>query len=1180
MKQNILLLKLLGASALTAGAILGKLTIPTGVLESCLLFVDYLGSSDGKLQKRVRKRLQHFANSTSAVLDEQGVDEDELTHTLHVLLKALEKDPPTERDYAEAQKQAGAALALSRNPYMRLARNVLAKLYNTGKIDRAYFNHDVAELCLTQMYEQVFQDDELSKCLQPIFLEDIHRAAALSQQSPYEAFHENPRPGEDSAFKLLHARYRVVPFHDPKKRLANLLEWCDDVGSKLKVRIYRGSGGIGKTRLAIEAYVKLIEEDGTWGGGFLDKVAFATANQIGRRRVFYDFDKVFIVIDYAESVPEEIDAIIDAALEAMRENETLTVRIVLLARASGDWVDEIGTYKGRVNEYITENRLEEIGQREALSIPAGSERRELYDQAKQAMATALGLVKVQAIGKRNRDLSDADFGRPLNIVLAATLDVIPVEQTDRIGEDGQASTVQDALLSGIIGAEMRRLRDKFGNDDIGKCRQVLSLLTLSGTLNKKMALDLIAATPAFQGMSPWQIDEFVSGVAAFYSRDSNEFQGLVPDVIGEHFVARYGECSQFRAISTLLTPIAQRNAVHMIVRVLADGSRHGPDMRQRAVVLLGKLVTTKGTSRDYIHAYLCHTLCRQMHGGQRLVAYLCDAGALTPHEALSFVLSAGSLSDFIYLLSALDDASSDAIMEATKPASLNVLVHRAFDRMIVQNPFGKSKGKYEKTYQMLAGKLDMVELMDAVVGDAATYDSLLMLADAWPTTFAKQAFDAMTPKQISTVHKETRSQGKPPFHFASGVASGRPAARVVFNTLGLEKVCDILADSLNMGQFAGLWRKASKPMKPKLAQQIGLFRSDQWEAVAERSNAYDVAGFLGGPFEQMQEPAQNRVKKLITSQKAGFVRRCDSWHQRSSADFRLRVIHTKNKSVQRAVKSMQTALKQWSTRIKPHSLQKLERWGHADLRDKVAAYGFIWKHRKDLRGELCKQLWQILPPQKNWGSENYYPLVRIMQILRRKECALLDPELSQKLFQAAMTLIPYKSDHVGLLHQAWVLWDATAMMMVCQPDQSREIPISVPEYFVSELSQLGQLVEASDRNKDGLDRSAVLSIAGIISLTTDRFDGALAVELKRLIGADEILSATDGNGFNSAVSFAIASHGALLTFDSAEKLDRIRHDTRLEALRRLRELPSRDASIEWLKDVIAVKNVNRGAMVT
>ncbi|MGW4380638.1 trypsin-like peptidase domain-containing protein [Kitasatospora sp. NPDC004531] len=138
---------------------------------------------------------------------------------------------------------------------------------------------------------------------------------------------EDPRPSW-----WLDTRNQVVPFA-PRPELDGLLAWCEDP-SRPAVRLVTGSGGTGKTRLAMRLCRTLGRRG--WIAGFLPhgqataRAALAAAVGAGYR--------VLLVLDYAETRREELRTLLEGAA-GFRDS----VRILLLARSGGPWWTTVST---------------------------------------------------------------------------------------------------------------------------------------------------------------------------------------------------------------------------------------------------------------------------------------------------------------------------------------------------------------------------------------------------------------------------------------------------------------------------------------------------------------------------------------------------------------------------------------------------------------------------------------------------------------------------------------------------------------------------------------------------------------------------------------------------------------------------------------------------------------------
>jgi CHAT domain-containing protein len=96
---------------------------------------------------------------------------------------------------------------------------------------------------------------------------------------------------------LLQAEFGVVPFHGREQEMADLRAWC--LGEEpLRVRLYTGAGGMGKTRLALEA-ARALRAAG-WRTGFLEPEALASPQEAWTK-VARPGGRVLVVVDYAET---------------------------------------------------------------------------------------------------------------------------------------------------------------------------------------------------------------------------------------------------------------------------------------------------------------------------------------------------------------------------------------------------------------------------------------------------------------------------------------------------------------------------------------------------------------------------------------------------------------------------------------------------------------------------------------------------------------------------------------------------------------------------------------------------------------------------------------------------------------------------------------------------------------
>ncbi|MGI8335193.1 methyltransferase domain-containing protein [Actinomadura scrupuli] len=136
-----------------------------------------------------------------------------------------------------------------------------------------------------------------------------------------------PAPADPAA--LLRAEHEVLPFR-PRPELDRLVEWCrHDTGSP--AALVTGVLGAGKTRLGLHLTTRL--RGFGWSAGLLSVSAPPEAlERLGETRL-----PSLVVIDDAEARPDHVRA----ALRSLATAPGMSSRLLLLARAGGDWLDRL-----------------------------------------------------------------------------------------------------------------------------------------------------------------------------------------------------------------------------------------------------------------------------------------------------------------------------------------------------------------------------------------------------------------------------------------------------------------------------------------------------------------------------------------------------------------------------------------------------------------------------------------------------------------------------------------------------------------------------------------------------------------------------------------------------------------------------------------------------------------------
>lgn len=131
--------------------------------------------------------------------------------------------------------------------------------------------------------------------------------------------------------RLLDPRHELVSFIGRETELEALISWCedDDAGS---LRLITGPGGVGKTRLAVEFSDRIRMRNWT-----SERVADGQeAHAISALRAL-SHTRALLVVDYAETRVQ-----LKQMLAELARYQGERVRVLLIARSTGDWWDLLG----------------------------------------------------------------------------------------------------------------------------------------------------------------------------------------------------------------------------------------------------------------------------------------------------------------------------------------------------------------------------------------------------------------------------------------------------------------------------------------------------------------------------------------------------------------------------------------------------------------------------------------------------------------------------------------------------------------------------------------------------------------------------------------------------------------------------------------------------------------------
>ncbi|BAJ63518.1 tetratricopeptide repeat protein [Anaerolinea thermophila] len=219
-----------------------------------------------------------------------------------------------------------------------------------------------------------------------------------------------------SAF-LLDARYRLVKYGGKafEQALDDLCNWAKQLEGQsppLGLRLYTAAGGSGKTRLLLEAALKL-REDGWWAG-------FIGENNLSPQQaeiLTQDCRPTFIVVDYLEMRSQAVLNLLKAMAKTISEQtRKAPLALVLAERHYPHWLKQETqrgsdpSYSGLVELY----RLLDFKEHSLPTFTNPQERAEFFRTARDTLKSRLNLAG-ESIDYLPEDLSE----RPLYLLLLA-----------------------------------------------------------------------------------------------------------------------------------------------------------------------------------------------------------------------------------------------------------------------------------------------------------------------------------------------------------------------------------------------------------------------------------------------------------------------------------------------------------------------------------------------------------------------------------------------------------------------------------------------------------------------------------------------------------------------------------------------------------------------------------------
>lgn len=443
--------------------------------------------------------LERAMADTETIIGRYGLTADELT--------AAGLDP--DRAVAIVIARAESSLADLDEAEEALCRRAVAQVYRT-LVERLAGRPEMTTAYRREMLRRLDGLADLPELIrQAIATAQAHMLVA----DPAMRWHGDRFPSS----ALLRPEYRVVPFWGRDDMIDGILAWAAE-GSDVSLRLYVGAGGMGKTRLMIEACGRL--RLAGWRAGFLHE-STATADQLavlGR-----DARGVVVVVDYSETRPGAVSRLIDAALAA-----TVPVRVLLLARSTADWWPRLRQLPDAVGDFLNGPA---VGVH-VVSALAGdaADRATVYRRARAAFRDTLGSDAPEPADPG--DLDAQAYERVLFLLIRA---LAAVEGEDVEGGRG--------LLDYALRREQRFWDDGMRESDLAilagrPVRQAAALATLAGNVHSfEQAINLVGTAPLLRDQPSAALGRVADLLHRLYPGES-WLGGVQPDLLGEHLVAR------------------------------------------------------------------------------------------------------------------------------------------------------------------------------------------------------------------------------------------------------------------------------------------------------------------------------------------------------------------------------------------------------------------------------------------------------------------------------------------------------------------------------------------------------------------------------------------------------------------------------------------------------------------
>jgi len=316
----------------------------------------------------------------------------------------------------------------------------------------------------------------------------------------------------------------AVPFHGRGAERAGLDQWCES-DARLGILLYTAAGGMGKTRLFLETCQRF--EQAGWRAGFLlrperPEIALGAEELWGA--LLGEGKPLLVVVDYAESRQDELVPLLVAADRLSGASEC-HLRVVLLARAAGDWWERLKREGNGVGDLLQGpatqwHKLRPLAMNDA-------DRTASYWAAVKTFADALGRPVTEA--------GPEDVGSPVyeRVLLLHMRALAAIEGVQVQGEQG--------LLEYVLTRERRFWAKKAAAAGLPHAledgiAQAMTVITAGGgAKDPRHARQILRRIPLLCSELPL-VRRTIAGLLHEAYPGKQWIEPMMPDLLGEHLL--------------------------------------------------------------------------------------------------------------------------------------------------------------------------------------------------------------------------------------------------------------------------------------------------------------------------------------------------------------------------------------------------------------------------------------------------------------------------------------------------------------------------------------------------------------------------------------------------------------------------------------------------------------------